>query len=278
MTVPAAAVHLSRKHLKDAGYQVAGTTGTLDSRDRKALSAEIERRRDELDPDYRDKILTGSSNRQLVAHIQLLARDKGVEPGKIDGLWGTRTDFAFSQLQHFDQYGQLPPPWRDPTAVVSPANHWPVQERAKLIAFYGQPGSHLTTIDIPYVLRIDWEAAVRTQRITCHDKVAESVQRVLQRVLTHYGEERIRELQLDRYGGCYNNRPMRGGTALSMHAWGIALDFDPSRNKLEWGRDRAAFARPEYDEWWRAWEEEGWTSLGRRRNFDWMHVQATTLP
>ncbi len=199
------------------------------TRDRQALSAEIERRRDELDPDYRDKILTGSSNRQLVAHIQLLARDKGAEPGKIDGLWGTRTDFAFSQLQHFDQYGQLPAPWRDPTAVVSPASQWPIQERAKLIAFYGQPGSHLTTIDIPYVLRIDWEPAVSTQRITCHDKVAASVQRVLHRVVSHYGEERIRELRLDRYGGCYNNRPMRGGTALSMHAWGIALDFDPRR-------------------------------------------------
>ncbi|MCO5762322.1 MAG: M15 family metallopeptidase [Chromatiaceae bacterium] len=278
MTVPAAAVHLSRKYLKDAGYQVGGTTGALDTRDRQALSAEIERRRDELDPDYRDKILTGSSNRQLVAHIQLLARDKGAEPGKIDGLWGTRTDFAFSQLQHFDQYGQLPAPWRDPTAVVSPASQWPIQERAKLIAFYGQPGSHLTTIDIPYVLRIDWEPAVSTQRITCHDKVAASVQRVLHQVVSHYGEERIRELRLDRYGGCYNNRPMRGGTALSMHAWGIALDFDPSRNKLEWGRDRAAFSRPEYDAWWRAWEEEGWTSLGRRRNFDWMHVQAATLP
>ncbi len=193
MTVPAAAVHLSRKYLKDAGYQVGGTTGAIDTRDRQALSAEIERRRDELDPDYRDKILTGSSNRQLVAHIQLLARDKGAEPGKIDGLWGTRTDFAFSQLQHFDQYGQLPAPWRDPTAVVSPASQWPIQERAKLIAFYGQPGSHLTTIDIPYVLRIDWEPAVSTQRITCHDKVAASVQRVLHRVVSHYGEERIRE-------------------------------------------------------------------------------------
>lgn len=278
MAIPAAAIHLSRKYLKEAGYQVAGTTGTLDSGDKEALSAEIERRREELDPDYRDKILNGSPNRQLVAHIQLLAKDKGADTGKIDGLWGTRTDFGFSQLEHVEQYGQLPAPWRDPPPVANAVNQWPAQERAELIAFYGQPGAHLITVDIPYTLRLDWDPAVRTQRITCHKKVAESVQRVLQRVLDHYGEQRIKDLRLDRYGGCYNNRVMRGGTSLSMHAWGIALDFDPSHNKLEWGRDRAAFAGPDYDQWWRAWEQEGWTSLGRRRNFDWMHVQAATLP
>jgi len=55
---------------------------------------------------------------------------------------------------------------------------------------------------------------------------------------------------------------------------GGSADFDPERNRLQWGRDRAAFARPEYDAWWRQWEEEGWVSLGRTANFDWMHVQA----
>jgi hypothetical protein len=55
------------------------------------------------------------------------------------------------------------------------------------------------------------------------------------------------------------------------------LDFDPSRNKLKWGRDKANLARPEYDAWWEAWETEGWLSLGRERNFDWMHIQAVKL-
>lgn len=51
----------------------------------------------------------------------------------------------------------------------------------------------------------------------------------------------------------------------------------PDRNQLKMGRDRAVFARPDYDVWWRCWEEEGWTSLGRTRNYDWMHVQAARL-
>jgi len=275
MAVSAAVVHISRKYLREAGYQVTGTAGVLDSRDKDALSAEINRRRDELHPNYRDKILTGSANRMVVAHIQLLAKDKGIDPGNIDGLWGPRTDFAFSQLEHLEQYGELPAPWRDPSPVANPVNVWPAQVPEELIAFYGQPGSHLVTVDVPYTLRIDWELSESTRRVTCHEKVAESVQRVLGRVLDHYGETQLKQLRLDRYGGCYDHRTMRGGTSLSMHAWGIALDFDPSRNALEWGRDRAAFARPQYEMWWRFWEEEGWTSLGRTRNYDWMHVQAT---
>jgi hypothetical protein len=70
---------------------------------------------------------------------------------------------------------------------------------------------------------------------------------------------------------------MRGGSAWSTHAWGIAIDWNPSSNKLKWGREQATLARPEYDAWWDIWEEEGWLSLGRARNYDWMHVQAARL-
>ena len=85
------------------------------------------------------------------------------------------------------------------------------------------------------------------------------------------------ETELDIYGGCYAPRKKRGGSTWSTHAWAIALDFDPDRNQLNWGRDKASFARPEYDDWWDCWEAEGWVSLGRERNFDWMHVQAAKL-
>ena len=111
----------------------------------------------------------------------------------------------------------------------------------------------------------------------CHRKVHDSIGRVLQNVLESYGMDQIRELRLDVWGGCYNKRKMRGGDRWSMHSWGIALDYDPNRNKLSWGRDRSKFGRAEYEEWWKCWEAEGWVSLGRLRNFDWMHVQAAKL-
>ena len=64
---------------------------------------------------------------------------------------------------------------------------------------------------------------------------------------------------------------------LSMHAYGIAIDHDPQRNQLRWGKDRAHLARTHCNEFWDAWIAEGWTSLGITRNFDWMHVQATSV-
>jgi len=55
------------------------------------------------------------------------------------------------------------------------------------------------------------------------------------------------------------------------------FDFDPDRNQLKWGQDKAAFARPEYEKWFELWEEERAISPGRSRNFDWMHTQFAAL-
>jgi hypothetical protein len=62
-----------------------------------------------------------------------------------------------------------------------------------------------------------------------------------------------------------------------MHSWGIAFDFDPDRNQLKWDHTRASFARPEYEKWFYLWEEEGAVSLGRARDYDWMHIQFARL-
>ena len=121
------------------------------------------------------------------------------------------------------------------------------------------------------------DTAAVTNRTRCNAKVKDSLERVLQQVLAHYGPDRIRELRLDLYGGGFAMRDKRGGTTMSTHAWGIAFDFDPDHNKLKWNRDRATLARPEYDAWWHCWEAEGWVSLGRTRNYDWMHVQAARV-
>jgi hypothetical protein len=126
-------------------------------------------------------------------------------------------------------------------------------------------------------MRLAWDTTTFVKSTSCHQKVHDAALRILTRVLDHYGLDKIRELRLDLFGGCLNVRRMRGGNAWSMHSWGVAFDFDPDRNQLKWGRDRAAFARPEYGKWFELWEEEGAISLGRARNFDWMHTQFATL-
>ncbi len=58
---------------------------------------------------------------------------------------------------------------------------------------------------------------------------------------------------------------------------GFAINYDPDLDQLKWGRDKAAYARPEYDAGWRFREERGWVSLGHARSYDWMHVQAAKV-
>jgi len=53
--------------------------------------------------------------------------------------------------------------------------------------------------------------------------------------------------------------------------------MDPDNNQLKWGKDRASFAKPVYNDYWKIVEAEGATSLGRSRNFDWMHFQFADL-
>jgi hypothetical protein len=219
-----------------------------------------------------------SKKRKQVAFIQLLAREKGIEAGPIDGYWGPQTDYAFEALIQIVEENKEPEIWRPEDLSYANPNDWPKQTpQDNLVRFYGEAGKNQTKIDLPYPHRLSWNKATVIKSFQCHEKVHDSLHRVLSRVLDNYGPDEIARLHLDLWGGCLNVRKMRGGTQYSLHSWGIAIDYDPERNQLKWDRDRASFASPEYDTWWKLWEEEGWTSLGRTRNFDWMHVQAAGL-
>lgn len=211
----------------------------------------------------------------MVVAEQYVMDHLGLDVGKIDGFNGPVTEAAREAFFRLDWRGTINstrPGDNFPALVL---NTWPKQSAVR--SFYGAPGTGLVTFTVPYKLRLAWDLDVSVSKITAHAKVKDSTLRVLEAVKAVYGEAEIKRLRLDVYGGTYNNRAMRGGTALSMHAYGIAHDWDPERNQLKWGRDRASLARPEYDKWWEAWTKEGWFSLGKARNYDWMHVQAATI-
>jgi hypothetical protein len=107
----------------------------------------------------------------------------------------------------------------------------------------------------------------------CHKDVAQRFLSVFNELLAVYGYERIVELGIDLYGGCFNYRKMRGGTSWSKHAWGIAIDLDPARNTLKETSKTARFARPEYKQMLDIFEKHGFLSLGRAKNYDWMHFE-----
>lgn len=282
--IPVAAVRLAQRRLRDNDYEPGPVDGDLGPLTEAGLDRMLEDRGAELSSAHGEDIISGSRNRKLAAYIQLLAHDAGIDAGPVDGLWGPQTDYAFNALHHLDEYGEPPDDWRDTPEIANP-NDWPVETTDALTDYYGTPGGSfdapdppLTSIDLPYPHRLSWDRRQVVRRVRCHERVADSLTRVLTRVKDFYGMDDIKELRLDVFGGCFNPRRKRGGSSWSTHAWGVALDYDPERNQLKWGRDRAAFANPEYRPWWSFWEEEGWISLGRTQNFDWMHVQAARLP
>lgn len=219
-----------------------------------------------------------SKKRKLVGFIQLLAIENNIEAGTVDGYLGPQTEHAYELLTR-KLVEQLPEEtWRPEELSDDNPNDWPSQQTNRdLEKYYGKVGENQTRIQLPYPHKLAWKTSTVVNSFSCHEKVHDSLLRVLNNVYDHYGTQQIKALHLDLWGGCLNVRKMRGGSRYSTHSWGIALDYDPTHNQLKWGRDKAAFARSEYDVWWQFWQEEGWVSLGRERNFDWMHVQAARL-
>ena len=156
------------------------------------------------------------------------------------------------------------------------SGQWPTQKEVRSgKSVFGAPGSkRLVRIVPPYPLYYD---GGKVSSIAVHELVADDVVEALQEVLDVYGYARIKELGLDQYGGCYNYRKTTGGSTLSMHAWGIALDFCPEGNGMHDRAPEASLSREECRAWWDIWERHGAVSMGRARGYDWMHVQFARL-
>jgi hypothetical protein len=200
---------------------------------------------------------------------QLMLTEAGFDPGAIDGWSGPQLLAALEKWQN--RLRDITPPAPE-IAHQNPI--WPRQ--GDVPAFFGPKTQNLIPVTLPYPMKLAWSGET-VQRMRMHEKVADSATRVLGKALAHYGMDQLSALKLDVTGGCFNDRVMKGGSRPSMHSWGIAIDFDPDHNQLRWGREKAWLARTACRPFLDFWEEEGWISLGRERNFDWMHVQAARL-
>jgi hypothetical protein len=101
--------------------------------------------------------------------------------------------------------------------------------------------------------------------------VADNFIAVFNELLATYGYDKIKELGIDLFGGCFNYRKMRGGNALSMHSWGIAIDISPSANGLKTPFNKALFSKPEYAKMHEIFEKHGFINLGKTKGYDAMH-------
>lgn len=151
---------------------------------------------------------------------------------------------------------------------------WPKQNYDSMVSFYGSVGENQTKLMLPYPMRLAWQPEKEVKIITCNAKVAESLKKVLEGILQHYGSiEKVQQDRMDLFGGCLNVRKVRGGSSWSIHSWGCAIDLDPEHNQLKYRRDRATMPEKVIE----IFEDNGWISLGNVRNYDFMHFQAACL-
>jgi len=141
---------------------------------------------------------------------------------------------------------------------------------------YGIPSknpNYLVTLQLPYPMRLSWDKNVKVNKMQCHKLAHDKFKAVFTEILEFYGYEKIVELGIDLFGGCFNFRAMRGGSEFSRHSWAIAIDLDPERNQLKETSRTARFARPEYKPMIDIFYKHGFLSLGREKNYDWMHFE-----
>lgn len=221
--------------------------------------------------------------------IQKALRGLGLYWGKIDGDIGPKSKqaiIAFQRLNSLTTDGIAGPktlaklfnkPFgnRDSDEVEVKPGVFPRQKDVS--AFYGKVGTNQAKVILPYKMKLAWDTSKSVSRFSCHKKIVGPMQAIFEDTLAHYGLEEIQRLGLDLFGGCLNVRKMRGGSRYSMHSWGIAVDLDPARNQLKWNSKKASFAKPEFEAFWDIVEKHGAISLGRERDFDWMHFQFARL-
>ena len=150
---------------------------------------------------------------------------------------------------------------------------------AQIIAKYGQPGDpdNLTTITLPYPMRIAWDLSHSVTKIQCHKLIATALLSVFNDLLANYGYDKLKELEIDLYGGCVNVRLMRGSkTRWSRHSWGIAIDLSPTKNGLKTKKPVAQFSKPEYKKMISIFYKNGFIGYGPEKDFDWMHFEISS--
>jgi hypothetical protein len=161
---------------------------------------------------------------------------------------------------------------------------WPHQ--SDVDAFYGNPrgtngdasrkweSANIVRVKTPWKLVTAWDF-MPVSGIRMHQKCSDSMQRVLQKIWTaaNQDQQKINEWGLNLYAGGYSFRLMRGGSQLSMHSWGCAVDFDSSRNSF--GDRTPHFSQlPAVLD---AFASESWTWGGGWSKPDGMHWQAADL-
>jgi len=161
--------------------------------------------------------------------------------------------------------------------------NWPKPDQ--LIEYYGNPDingdglpdpiwerDNIVRIAPPYPMVLAWDTRRDVSRIAVHKKCEKSLRRILTKIAEEFSAQERAYHQLDRFGGCYNFRLMRGSNRLSVHSYGAAIDLAPELNGL--GVKYKPNSRMMPMKVIRIFESEGWGWGGEWHRPDAMHFEA----
>lgn len=147
----------------------------------------------------------------------------------------------------------------------------------QIMAKYGKPNvtgeGYLTTIKLPYPMRLAWDTDTLVSKMRCNKLVADNFLAVFNELEEVYGYEKIKELGIDLFGGCFNYRKMRAANDWSRHSWGIAIDLHPAKNGMNTPAAKALFSKPEYEPMIEIFKKHGFEWGGDLWGKDLMHWQ-----
>ena len=129
--------------------------------------------------------------------------------------------------------------------------------------------ANVSVFALPFPLALSWAPATTIRRFQAHRLAGERIIAALSRMAAYKGVDYLRDERLDRWGGCFNFRLMRGGSTLSAHAWGTAVDINPDIGRLGSWPDARTYPRFIID----AFEAEGFAWGGRWARPDAMHFE-----
>lgn len=232
--------------------------------------------------------MSKASDNEVFARLaQGAMKEAGVYSGSIDGWAGPLTQSAFRDFAKIDTAPAQPVvvPVTTPASdfgLPQPAESYtlPAETNAAMTAMYGPASASPTYLDWfsfpdPQTRLYERSGTLLSNRSgderldhKCHRLLIGRLTAALAEIYVTLGATEYRRQGWHVYGGCHNFREKRGGSTLSTHAWGIAIDICPNENTLISSATTFSVAAIDIMERW------GFLSGGRAWNKDYMHFQA----
>lgn len=230
-----------------------------------------------------------ADNEAFAKLLQAHLAKQGHYLGAVDGWAGQVTQSAWRASVGLDPIPTSPivvpvivPGNPHLTDLPTPAASYrlPAETNAAMTSVYGSPSDEPTNLDWfsfpdPQTRLYERSGTLLANRSgderldhKCHKLLAGRLTAALAEIYVTLGPEEFRRQGWHVYGGCHNYREKRGGSTLSTHAWGIAIDVCPNENTLISSRTTFTAIAVDIMEKW------GFLSGGRAWNKDWMHFQA----